>query len=65
MDNKHDKKSFKIFKTWISFFQMNMKMFKLILIASGLLSAGFTLLIIFYLDDERYLFFKINTDRFL
>ena len=46
MDNKHDKKSFKRFETWISFSQMNVKMFKFILIASGLLSSGFTLLII-------------------
>ena len=33
MDNKHHVKAFKGFETWISFLQMNMKMFKWILIA--------------------------------
>jgi len=46
MDNKHHIKAFKGFETWLSFLLMNMKMFKWILIASGLLSAGFTSLII-------------------
>jgi len=46
MDNKHHIKAFKGFETWLSFLQMNMKMFKWILIASGLLSAGFTSLVI-------------------
>jgi len=46
MDNKHHIKAFKGFETWLSFLLMNMKMFKWILIASGLLSAGFTSLVI-------------------
>jgi type IV secretory pathway TraG/TraD family ATPase VirD4 len=52
MDNKHHIKAFKGFETWLSFLLMNMKMFKWILIASGLLSAGFTLLIIFYFKNS-------------
>jgi type IV secretory pathway TraG/TraD family ATPase VirD4 len=52
MDTKHHIKAFKGFETWLSFLQMNMKMFKWILIASGLLSAGFTLLIIFYFKNS-------------
>ena len=64
MDNKHNKKAFKGFETWISFFQMNVKMFKWILIVSGLLSAGVTLLIIFNLGDRDFYFFKIPDDRF-
>jgi len=43
---------------------MNVKMFKWILIASGLLSAGVTLLIIFNLGDRDFYFFKIPNDRF-
>ena len=46
MDNKYHVKAFKGFETWLSFLQMDMKMFKWILIASGLLSAGFTSLVI-------------------
>ena len=49
MDNKHYKESFKRFETWISFFQMNIKMFKWIFIASRLLSAVITSIIIFNL----------------
>jgi len=52
MDNKHHIKAFKGFETWLSFLQMNMKMFKWILIASGLLSAGFTSLIISNLNNR-------------
>ena len=52
MDTKHHIKAFKGFETWLSFLLMNMKMFKWILIASGLLSAGFTLLIIFYFKNS-------------
>ncbi|MGD0021275.1 MAG: type IV secretion system DNA-binding domain-containing protein [Smithellaceae bacterium] len=64
MDNKHNKKAFKGFETWLSFFQMNMKMFKWILIASVLFSAVFTLIIIFHLGDRDFYFFKIPSDRF-
>jgi len=64
MDNKHNKKAFKGFETWISFFQMNVKMFKWILIASGLLSVVITLLIIFNLGDRDFYLFKIPDDRF-
>jgi hypothetical protein len=56
MDNKYDKKSFKKFETWISFFQMNMKMFKWILITSGLLSAVITSIIIFNLGYQDFYF---------
>jgi type IV secretory pathway TraG/TraD family ATPase VirD4 len=52
MDNKHHIKAFKGFETWLSFLLMNMKMFKWILIASGLLSAGFTSLIISNLNNR-------------
>ena len=64
MDNKYHVKAFKGFETWLSFLQMDMKMFKWILIASGLLSAGFTLLIIFYLGDWDFYLFKIPNDSF-
>jgi type IV secretory pathway TraG/TraD family ATPase VirD4 len=52
MDNKHHIKAFKGFETWLSFLLMNMKMFKWILIASGLLSAGFTSLVISNLNNR-------------
>lgn len=64
MDNKHNKKAFKGFETWISFFQMNLKMFKWILIVSGLLSALVTLIIISNLGDQDFYFFKIPNGRF-
>ena len=64
MDNKHHVKAFKGFETWISFLQMNVKMFKWILIVSGLLSAGFTLLIILNLGDYDFYFFKVPNDQF-
>ena len=64
MDNKHNKKAFKGFETWLSFFQMNVKMFQWILLASVLFSAVFTLIIIFNLGDRDFYFFKIPNDRF-
>ena len=64
MDNKHHINAFKGFETWISFLLMNAKMFKWILIASGLLSAGFTSIIIFNFGDWDFYYFKIPNDRF-
>ena len=64
MDTKHHKKAFKGFETWISFLQMNMKMFKWILIASVLLSAVTTLIIVLYLGDWDFYFFKIPNTGF-
>jgi hypothetical protein len=55
MDNKHHVKAFRGFEIWISFFQMNVKMFKLILIAAGLLSAVLTLIIIMNFSDRDFL----------
>jgi type IV secretory pathway TraG/TraD family ATPase VirD4 len=64
MDNKHNRKAFKGFETWISYFQMNLKMFKWIFIVSGLVSAVITLITIFNLGDWDFYFFKIPNDRF-
>jgi len=64
MNNKHHVKAFKGFETWISFLQMNVKMFKWILIVSGLLSAVTTSIIILNSGDGDFYFFKAPNDRF-
>ena len=64
MDNKHNKKAFKGFETWLSFFQMNVKMFQWILLASALFSAIFALLLIFKLGERDFYFFKIPGNGF-
>lgn len=64
MDTKHHKKAFKGFETWISFLQMNMKMFKWILIASLLLSAASTIIITFNTGDWDFYFLKIPNTGF-